>query len=672
MWDKDSLSSVIDYSDVFKGYFADLTKKVHEGDLEGVGVRNLGMARHRFESTQKPLSRLVLWCDAAIGTALYIIRVRRSGSREHKIAKHFLQFLNVERLVQAAMMCDGGDESLQLLRFCANPAMDMATALGEIASFMARIDFLFLQGGCLNTEGYTQRVIDSLRRRAITFQVGGVWKSIGGPLEVGDEVVQRCLARMGCWVRVAKSVVSAEFPAFELLQSFSVFTAAAKVSTGMCPAAFVMENQRHFKRLARVFNVDADELAAQFVEHVFIAREIMMSSPGVSLREAWKDAILRTQSSRAATRRPANALLPVVMRYLVYVASTTAIEHSFSKRLRTVKPQQLSWSDSTESDLIKVLLDYEAAKDATTISLAQKVWAESFSATRMWKTPRLTKGVPSTAVKASEAAFQRKRRVATRRGVHGGPQAQGVYGGGPQGVESQWCDSLQAEIDFQAHKLKKRKIEAYQDGLLLEDEADEHLRREAEQATANDHKAARDRHVAERRQDRRQATPLPATWFAGKSVFIEDCNEEAQKEIYGLGMTITRERRNADVMLVTDPTSMSKRSTWAAILKGIHVSTVSGLRGRGPAIKYEPALASKRHVWLSPSFRAKHPTLVDMMGVFMQGDQDFKVKWRIKGLVDVAEFVDKVKRDKDLIGLVLSREKEEPPPTPLDPPWTPP
>ena len=67
VWDKDSLSSVIDYSDVFKGYFADLTKKVHEGDLEGVGVRNLGMARHRFESTQKPLSRLVLWCDAAIG-----------------------------------------------------------------------------------------------------------------------------------------------------------------------------------------------------------------------------------------------------------------------------------------------------------------------------------------------------------------------------------------------------------------------------------------------------------------------------------------------------------------------------------------------------------------------------------------------------------------------------
>ena len=117
VWDKDSLSSIIEYSDTFKNYFANLTKKAHsDGDLQGGGVRNLGLARHRFESSQKPLSRLTLWFDAAIATALYIMRERRSGSREHKAAKQFLKFINVERLLQAAMMCDGGDESLMLLR----------------------------------------------------------------------------------------------------------------------------------------------------------------------------------------------------------------------------------------------------------------------------------------------------------------------------------------------------------------------------------------------------------------------------------------------------------------------------------------------------------------------------------------------------------------------------
>jgi hypothetical protein len=604
-----------------------------------------------------------LWCDAAIATALYIVRVRRSGSREHKVAKKFLHFVDVERLVQAAMMCDGGDESLQLLRMCDDPDLDMATAPDEIAAYTSRVDFLFLQGGCLNTEGYTRRVIDNLQSHVVTFQVDGIWKSIGGPEGVQADVVQRCLARMGCWVRVAKSVLSAEFPAFELLQSFSIFTAAAKVSTGMCPTAFIEENLRHFQRLAHTFSVDANEFATQFVDHVFIAKQIMQSSPGVSLREAWKEAILRTQKANPATRanHPVNALRPVVVRYLVYVASTTAIEHGFAKRLRTLSPQQNSCSEDMEVDLIKVILDSELAKDPSTITLAQQIWSNNFGKPRvMTDKIRLSKGVPhhKRTVKPSEASFQRKRRIDVRLAVRRGGQPGVVQ----VDEQSAWCESHQHEIDFQEKKLKKRMIEAYHDGLLLEDEVDDRLRRDAAGAMANDKKLAHDRHVADRRHERRQATPLPAEWFAGKSVFVESGGDDdiMRKEIHDLGMTLVPERSHADVMLVADPAVMSKRSLWAAVLKGMHVSTLTGLRGRGAAVKYEPALTSKRHVWFSPAFRAKHPTVVQMLGVFLQGVGDIKIKWRVREYADAADFAGHI-RDQHLIGLVLQSEKQEPP-----------
>ena len=661
MWDKDSLSSIIEYSDVFKKYFANMTKKAHnEGDLQGVRVRNLGLARHRFESTQKPLSRLVLWFDAAVATALYIMRERRSGSREHKAAKRFLQFVDAERLIQAAMMCDGGDESLMLLRLCDDPDLDMATAPDEIAAYIARVEFLFLQGGCLSTRGYTKQVIDMLRNHVITYQVDTAWKSLGGCHGVSQQAIQNCLARMGCWVRVAKSVLDAEFPAFELLQSFSIFTAAAKVSAHLCPSAFVASNQRHFDRLARTFNVDAAALASQFIDHVFIAKQSMASSPGMTLRDAWKTAIMRSQTkSTTRANHPVTALKPVVLRYLVYLASTTAIEHGFAKRLRVLKPQQ-HMSDDAERDLIKLILDCDLVKDPDTITLAQRQWACQFGTACPARTHHyISKGVPCTkrSTKPSEAEFQRKR----RRDVH-----TAVAGGLPGVMQvdssTSWCESLQKELDFQKKKLKQRRIEAYCDGLLLPDEIDAGLQDAADKARADAVKSAHDRHVKELRAARREAVPLPSEWFAQKLVFVEPGaadDDDAKAAIQTLRMTVASDRIHADVMLVVDLEDMSKRSLWAAVLKGMYVTTLAGLRGRGAAVKYEAALASKRHVWISPAFRAKHPMVVNMLGVFLQGVPNVKIKWKCKDCDDVQDFTRKIARDRDLIGLVEKSDKQD-------------
>jgi hypothetical protein len=466
---------------------------------------------------------------------------------------------------------------------------------------------------------------------------------------------------MACWVQVAKTVLSAEFPDFELLQSFSIFTAATKVSTGMNPDAFVTENERHFRRLAAVFNVDADDLAKQFVDHVFIAKEIMRGSTGTTLREAWRQAVLRTQNRASLRdRHPVDALRPVLLRYLVYIASTTAIEHGFAKRLRTLNVQQFC-SEEVERNLVKVIMDQELVKHRDTIVLAQKIWAGSYAAPRKVNTPhRLDKGVPQHSrrlTKRSEAGWQRKRRLEVKHGQHGSPQ--GVQAA--VSTDGAWCDALQKEVDFQEDKLKKRKLEAYRDGLLLEEEVDERLQQEATQATKKEVKAAHDRHEDELRHQRRVVVPLPAMWYKDKAALICEGlldDDKATLALNSLGMQIAPDRASADVFLVSDPAVVSKRSLWAAVLKGGYVSTIEGLYGKGAAVKYEPALTSKRHIWFSPGFCAKHPMVVEITGQLLRAVA--KAKWKIIELEHVAGFVERCKRDRHLLGLVEQAEKQDP------------
>eukprot|EP00438_Fugacium_kawagutii_P027341 Skav236346 [mRNA] locus=scaffold918:83052:85145:- [translate_table: standard] len=123
-------------------------------------VKDLGFAAHRFESLQKPLSRIVLFWDSFLTTLVEICWQRR-GQDEAKACANFLEWLTPEKCILVAMLADAGEENLQLTRL---------------------VDY----------QGFP---VDELG-----------------------------LQRLTGWVRLTESIVEAEFPSFHVHHAFSCLT----------------------------------------------------------------------------------------------------------------------------------------------------------------------------------------------------------------------------------------------------------------------------------------------------------------------------------------------------------------------------------------------------------------------------------------------------------------
>ena len=141
---KESLVHVVDYSQVIKNVFAALVSR--EEDTHTGRIRNLGYAKHRFNSIQKPLSRLVLHISAMVGTATWIRR-HRAGRKEANVADAFLQKLNAETYMLLALMADAMDECMLLNRLCDSEDVDKAVLVFEVGRFTKHLNFLFVQRG---------------------------------------------------------------------------------------------------------------------------------------------------------------------------------------------------------------------------------------------------------------------------------------------------------------------------------------------------------------------------------------------------------------------------------------------------------------------------------------------------------------------------------------------
>jgi hypothetical protein len=74
-------------------------------------VNNFSLARHRYDSTVKPVSRAALNLVALVRTADQIVQLRKGGSKEVSAAKEFLNWITTERAILLAMLADAGQEA---------------------------------------------------------------------------------------------------------------------------------------------------------------------------------------------------------------------------------------------------------------------------------------------------------------------------------------------------------------------------------------------------------------------------------------------------------------------------------------------------------------------------------------------------------------------------------
>ena len=180
-------------------------------------------AKHRFESLSTPLSRLALWFPAFIGFAEEVMLVRGSDDREW--ASAFLDYLTTSRVVLIGLLADAADEGLLFTRLLDDPSADMATLSTECHLFLVKVAELFHSRRILHIHSH---VADVLRMLSVPLLVPATAanpspRSLGCRGGVSENCIDIAFKALGPWIKLCFATMAAEFPSFELLQSFSAF-----------------------------------------------------------------------------------------------------------------------------------------------------------------------------------------------------------------------------------------------------------------------------------------------------------------------------------------------------------------------------------------------------------------------------------------------------------------
>ena len=134
-WLPESITQTIENSPVFKKGLENNIARVESSQWLGGSIRTLRAAKHRFESTQKPAGRFILFLEAIINTADLISKERR-GTVPGTRAANFLLGMAEEKPLQLALMADAGDDAMVLTRGVDNESADAAIFLEEIKMFL--------------------------------------------------------------------------------------------------------------------------------------------------------------------------------------------------------------------------------------------------------------------------------------------------------------------------------------------------------------------------------------------------------------------------------------------------------------------------------------------------------------------------------------------------------
>ena len=122
------------------------------------------------------------------------------------------------------MTADAGDEQIVVIRD--SDKTENATT-EEVAvsleTMLSHLHILFIDRRCI-LNGYTKYMMDVLSETPITVIVDSKPKIIGRKGGVPDAIMDICFERMACYFRMARAVAAAEFPDFDLLTSFSVYS----------------------------------------------------------------------------------------------------------------------------------------------------------------------------------------------------------------------------------------------------------------------------------------------------------------------------------------------------------------------------------------------------------------------------------------------------------------
>ncbi len=358
---------------------------------------NLRSCKHRIESMATPLQRCVLYLHALVATAI-AIAVRRKGRVEAKAAVAFLTYIDMESCLQLAMIADAGTEGFHFKGFWDTESCDLARSALEIENFRRTFHALFVDGKVVKI-GYTKHMLNVLTRPVlIPSWVLGAPKTLGSEAGVTAPVLQRCLGRMQCFVCLAMTVLRAEFPCWEILQSFSVFMLGLPAAGRASPEEASRKESAlriKLKRLAAFAGVAFNDLHSQYMRLLPVAEAQLQDGANGSHLAAWRLSLKSVTDRRLRSRYPVRALREVLIRYASFSGCTTqGVESGFAVQANLLEKCRNHMLPSTEQSELKIALDVKPKDDEARIRTAQLIWEKLYGTPRKSPAkPRLDKGV---------------------------------------------------------------------------------------------------------------------------------------------------------------------------------------------------------------------------------------------------------------------------------------
>ena len=306
-------------------------------------LANLRAAKHRIETFTTPLSRCLLNLDGLLSFCMKTSLLRR-GTAQGDGVDRFMTLLNDELLLTAALMCDAGNETMNLIRAMDTDDMSVAELNQDLKEYLARIRWLFdpTNPGVRAIPGHTAYILDWLSKPHFLTENRRGGKCLGGT-PIADDVFAAALKRMHQWAVLVRDIVAAEFPCFSIINAFSAFSLSA-------PSASA-ERDTNLQRLALACN--EQNLMEQFATHVPWA-SACQGAPNAakgSHWQIWADAISKT---RKQGRLPSDSLATVLQKGICFAPTTSAIEQSFSRLAQRLPSQRLHSKPERENQSIRL------------------------------------------------------------------------------------------------------------------------------------------------------------------------------------------------------------------------------------------------------------------------------------------------------------------------------
>lgn len=612
LFNKKSPANVVRWSPVFKQHFQTNVAKLESNPTETSRLRDLGYAKHRFDSTQRPVARILLFFWAYVSTASQVVLLR-PGTKDGDACESFLRRLDAEVCLQLAMLGDAADEANVFLRFVDCENFDCSALSAEIDAFLARIVCLFERRQCLVT-GFTRHMLSILQEQK-GIKMRNSYRVLGQPGGAPPEVIERCLARMQAWVRLASRTLSVEFPHWETFIAFGILSLDEAAADRIGSATY----KSHCHVLAKAAGVDEATLAEQLADFVPAARRAYEA--GASVKQSWIKAIKEAQRrSNTQQLHPVTALQPVVLRYLAWGASTSGVEQGFGKQhhalggLGTVRSEQLL---NDHQDVVASHTDKK--DDEELVSQARAEWVAVYGEARTsgtaYRAARMDTGKKRNCKNMSMARWVVARRTIVAQLVEKGDCARGkhIISEDPS-ARLGWTDRHAKEAMFIEAKRIRNLFEGVREGNVEV----EHLSVADLQAVAAEmaNQKRRDENYAKDQISKRRKLLCQPPDLRGRAVFFD-----GGLDIFGDGgvdvlaaaeMQRVTDRSMADAFIVQDMANIGRGILFCVALNGGVVASLEYAKSggaRGPATTYKRATASRRWLWLSPAFAASHAHL---------------------------------------------------------------